>query len=95
LGLMNASFQFLFRVDSGYKVPVTAGIDKFNYTVQLNCCCKICTTRKRACGNETKAKPTIRTPIHIVNWRLPKTECLKRLCVMPKGEKFQVERQER
>lgn len=27
--------------------------------------------------------PTIRIPIHYVNWGLPKTECLKRLYVMP------------
>ena len=30
-------------------------------------------------------------PINIVNRRLPKSKCLKGLCVMPQGEKFQSE----
>jgi hypothetical protein len=57
---LNASFQFLLVVGGG-NVFVTSGagkvvINRGTIGYQISC-----STRKRTCDNETKAKPTIRT----------------------------------
>lgn len=47
-------------------------------------------TSQRTGFNETKAySDNPHLPAYHINWGLPKLECLKRLCVMPRGDKFQ------
>lgn len=80
--MFKASFEFSFRPEQR-KVPVTADLNIITKKCSVMSYQIIQVTCWRTNGKETKAYPTIRTPIHYVNWGLPKAERLKRLYVMP------------
>ncbi len=80
--MLNVSFEFSFRPEQ-WKVPDTSDLNIIMKKCSMMSYHIIQVTCWRTNGKETKAYPIIRKPIHYVNWGLPKTECLKRLCVMP------------
>ena len=70
-GFVIVSFEFPLSEGQG-KVPVTLGVNTIMYKFRMIGCYPIHATCRRTGGKETKAYPTIRTPIGIVNWGYPK-----------------------
>jgi len=88
LDLLNASSQSLLRVSAG-NLPETCDMGNIRNRCLLMGYQISHMTRRRTGVKRTKAHPTIHTPTNFANWGLPKPECLKRLCVMPLGDKSQ------
>lgn len=65
------SFEFSFRPER-WKVPVTTDLNIITEKLDVMSYQTIQVTCWRTNGKETKAYPTICTPIHYVNWRYPK-----------------------
>lgn len=90
-GFANVSSEFLFRLSSE-TMEIYLRPSVWNHCVnplRNECIDKIHTTRRRTGSKGTKTHPTIYIPINSINRGLPKSERLKRLCVMLHSDKFQ------
>jgi hypothetical protein len=76
--MFKASFEFLFR-PKRWKVPDTTGMSNITEIRDVMGYQQTHTTRRRTCGKETEAYPTISIPIHCANWRYPKRKRRNRL----------------
>lgn len=82
LRLLNASSELLFSVDVG-NLPETYGADSIKEGCPFISYQKLRTASWRTSLKGTKAhSDNSHLPTTFANWGLPKSECLKKLCVM-------------
>jgi hypothetical protein len=78
LDLLNASFEYSFRLNMG-NVSATHDVSTSINSLGMLGYQSTHMTRWRSSSKETKACPTICTPIHYTNWGCPKWKRHKRL----------------